>query len=272
MRDAIVDWAVNLNWTDALLGLFVGGAVTTLRVGWKTLIDRRPLRRFFADTVDNSKSLSVFAREMVSRDGKYYSKLPDGTEEAWQNFPVVGLIDVEAATDALNILGQAGRTANIAWRRVTTDYAIWDEPMICVGGSFKTDQILSLCRPTFLTYSAAGTSFAVQAGPTFTADNDHDYGLVARLRHPETDVSCIVLVGFGMAGTAAAGNFLRRRAPHLARLYGSRSFAVILRAGWRDGPAAAIPVWMSDNTMAAVSFLHPFVWRRYRAAIRARVV
>lgn len=271
MTNAMVQWISTLNWTDALLGLFVGGAATTLRVGWNTVVDRRPLRRFFADLGDNSKVLSVFAREMVSQDGKYYSKMPDGTVQAWQNFPVVGLIDVEAATDALNVLGQAGRTANIAWRRVTTDSGIWDEPMVCVGGSFKVDQILALCEPKLLHYTPPDT-FAVLGGPTFKANDKHDYGLVARVHHPETGVSCVVLVGFGMAGTAAAGSFLRRRAAHLARLYGARPFAVVLQAGWQDGAAAATPVWMSRDTMPAVSLLHPLLWRRYRALLRAPVV
>jgi hypothetical protein len=272
LHKAILDSISKLHWADALLGLFVVSVATTLQVGWKTFWNLRPLRRFFDDLGDNSKTLSVFAREMVSQDGRYYSWLPNGDPQVWQNFPVVGLIDVEAATDALNILGQAGRTANISWSRVTTDSGIWDEPMICVGRSFKVDQVLALCRPTFVSCTLTDT-LVVNGGPTFQADvTTHDYGLVARLRHPETGVSCVVLVGFGMAGTAAAGNFLRRRAPHLARLYGARPFAVILRAGWNDGASAATPVWMSGDTMLAVALRHPIVWWRYRGLLRSRVV
>lgn len=268
---SVFDWVAGLNWIDALLGAFVGGLLTTLRVGWRTLLNRRPLQRFFGDLVDDKKTLSVFAREMQSADGRYVSQLPDGSDKWWAGFPVVGLIDVEAATDALNVLGQAGRTANIAWRRVTTDSAIWHEPMICIGGNFKVDQILELCRPQFLTYKAPDT-YSIIDGPTFVADSKHDYGLVARVRHPETGVSCVVLAGFGMAGTTAAGSFLRRRAAELANLYGHHSFAMVLRVGWHDGPAAAVPVWMSRRTMTAVQFLHPLIWRKYRAAIGGVVV
>lgn len=270
MLDQLLALLASLNWTDAILGVVVGGGATTLRVGWSTLWNRRPLRQFLADLADDSKILSIFVREMVSQDNKYYSDLPTGGIQTWQNFPVVGLTDVEAVTDVLNLLGQAGRVTNIAWRKVASESGLWDEPQISVGGSFKTDRILEICMPKYVVYQPPDT-FVVSRGPVFIADATHDYGLIAKVRHPQTGVSCLVLFGFGMAGTAAAGRFFRRHAAHLARVYGSRPFALILRVGWHDGSASAEPAWMSSNAATFLPIVHPLVWWKYRSLLSGRV-
>ena len=257
-----------LHWADAILGTALGliasGAVALTRVGGRALWDGRPLRRFLGDLVVKSKPLSIFVREMVSRDMKYYSRLPSGEIQEWQNFPVVGLTDVSAVSDVLNLLGQAGRASNITWRKVTTESDRWDEPLVCVGGSFKLDQVLQLCEPRFVTFRTPDT-FQVENGRQFKADLEgNDFALVARTYHPQTQVPCLVLFGCGTAGTEAAGAFFRRNAPSLARLYGAKPFAVILQVGWHDGTASAATVWMSQTTGWFTRLTHPIVWWKYR--------
>lgn len=264
-----------LNWADAILGVVLGagatGGVAVARFGWRAIWDRRPLKRFLGALVDNSEPLSIFAREMVSIDGKYYSQLPSGRVQEWQNFPVVGLVDVEAATDALNLLGQVGGGTNLFWRRVTTDSGRWDEPSVCIGASFRSDKVLELCEPRLVSYCAPDV-FEVPNRPPFKADADHDYGLIARLWHPETGAQCVVLFGCGMAGTAAAGHYWRQHAPSLARIYGARGFAIILRVGWHDGPASAEVAWMSENSGAMLKLLHPRIWAKHKALLSAHQI
>jgi len=146
-----------VDWLNAVVGVALGAVATTLRVGWKTLWNRRPLRLFLDDLADDSKTIVVFVREMVSHDNKYYSPLPSGGIATWQNFPVVGRTDVEVATDVIATIAIAGRTSKPSWRSVATESDRWNDPLICVGGSFKADQVLALCRPTLVTFSAPDT-------------------------------------------------------------------------------------------------------------------
>ena len=265
----IADLLGRLDWLNALLGAGVSAGLTIPRVGLRTLLNRRPLRRFIGQLADDKLVLSVFVRDMVSVDGKYYSQLPSGGTQQWQNLNVVGQEDVIAASNVLNLLGQAGRSANIEWRDIARDWDLWSEPLVCVGGSFKADKVLALCEPRYVRFDPPQAFVTMPDGRRFEADAHYDYGLIYRSSHPQTNRACLALFGFGSAGTLAAGSFFRRQASALARLYGDRPFAAIVRVGWHDGRDSGALVWLSPSSVLA-PVLHHLTWRRHRKLIASK--
>jgi len=224
-------------------------------------------RRFLGDMADERKTVSVFIRDMASSDGKYHSVTPFGKQQEWQNCSVVARGDVEAASEFLNLLGQVGKASNIAWPQINSHWDTWFEPSVCVGGSFKTDKAFELCTPAFVRRERHGF-IALVDNQEFLADSRYDYGIIYRGRHPSGN-SCLVLFGDGVAGTVAAGVYLRRNALYLARLYGSRPFAAIVRVGWRDGKDSGVIAWLSPAAPLA-PWLHPVTWWRHRKFIGSR--
>jgi hypothetical protein len=268
----LLDALRHLDWAGAVLGAVVSGVFAGSWAAVRLLWNKRPLRRFLDDLADERKTLSVFVRDMVSADQKYYSVLPNGQQQQWQNFPVVGRTDVEAATDVLNLLGQAGKSSNIAWRQINRDWDMWSDPLVCLGGSFKADKVLELCQPKLVHYALAQAFVTIPDNKRFEANGSYDYGLIYRGRHPETGSSCLVLFGFGMAGTEATGSYLRRNARLLARLYGSRSFAAIVRVGWLDGRDSGVLAWLSPGGSFLAAVLHFPTWCRHRKLMPPRSV
>jgi len=243
-------------------GIFAG-SWQAVRALW----NGRPIRRFLGDHVDERLTLSIFVRDMVSADRKYYSQLPTGEVQQWQNFPVVGRTDVEVVTDVLNLLGKAGRSSNIAWRQLTRDWDLWSEPILCVGGNFKTEKVLTLCEPRLVKYDPPQTFTTLADKKVFDINDGNDYGLIYRGRHSQTGASCLILFGFGSAGTEAAGAYLRRKAHDLASLYGPRPFAAIIRIRPDDGRESGSVVWLSPDTSPFAPIFHFLAWHRHRRLI-----
>jgi hypothetical protein len=260
-----------LDWPNLLAGAVLGAVASITFAGlWNVahwIWRRFPLRALLGELADNRREMSIFLKDMKSRDGKYYS-LPDVEyRDAWGNIAsVVSRSDVEAAADLLNILGQAGRTLNINWRQIDRDAEIWDEPLVCVGGNFKAKKALELCVPQLVRYKDLVLQ-TVDDDQCFKPDQTSDFAVIYRGRHPGTGATCFVVFGMGSAGTLAAGSYLRRHARHLGRLYLARPFAVVIRVGWHNGKDAAVPVWLSPNVGWWVWLFLP-TWLRYRRLLR----
>jgi hypothetical protein len=254
----------SLDWKGAVLGAIVSGVFAGSFQTARALWNRRPIRRFLGDLADDKKVVSVFVRDVVSADNKYQSERPTGEVDYWQNYRVVGRADVEVATDAVNLLGQVGRTKNIVWRQVNRDAELWSEPIICAGGSFKAEKALELCVPRLARYESPQTFVTLPDERRFDMKDGYDYGLIYRSFHPQTNVPCVLLFGFGVSGTEAAGAFLRTKAKRLARLYGPRAFAAIVRIRDGDGRDSGELVWLSPGVSPFARFLHFPTWKRDR--------
>ncbi len=248
-----------------------------VRLGHRVL-RLRSVSRFLDDLADEQKTLSVFIREMEAKcertgdtayancpdKGRYYSESPRGQVGFWKNIGLlVASADVETAGDILNLVGQAGRVGNIAWRQVKRDGEIWSQPIVSIGGHYKSTTILQVCTPALVVQTGSGFS-TMADNEQFTPNCDHDYALIYRGRH-ETGNSCLAVFGGGRAGTRAAGSFLRRKAHDLARLYGKRGFAAIIRVGWHVDQDSGVVAWLSPPSPRA-PWLHFWTWRRYRGA------
>ncbi len=264
-----------LDWPNLVIGAVLGAIASIafacigklLQLIW----NRFPLRALLGELADNKKELSIFLRDMKSKDGNYYSLADAGCREPpWHNITsVVGRYDVEPATDILNLLGQAGRTLNIAWRQIDRDGDLWDQPLICVGGSSKANRCIELCEPQIVRYDN-GVFETLDDNQPFRCDQTNDFAVIYRGLHPGTGVSCFVVFGFGEAGTRTAGNYLRKHARDLGKLYFSRPFAAIIRVRWTDGKESGTVVWLSPSTSWG-AFLFWRTFGRYRKFIARRV-
>jgi hypothetical protein len=269
MIDAIWGFLGGLDWGGAVLGAVVSGAFAGSWTSVRAFGRRRPLRRLLGQLSDPDLPVSVFLRDMVSVDRKYYSWNPSGHADGWQDFAVVGQADVEVAGDIANLLGRAGRRGSLKWRLLERDFELWNEPMFCVGGSPKVDKVLELCRPKLVSFSAPQT-FSTCDGQTFDMSDGWDYGLIYKGRHPQTGRDTFVFFGFGVAGTRATGGFMLRHANTLASLYGDHPFAVILRARLADGKDSAEVAWMSRGVDWLTAPLHVPTMLRYRKLLFGR--
>ncbi len=244
-----------------------------------------PFYIFLGDFAEPKKPVSVFVRDMKSKDGEYYSLNQDvNTPPDWRNIigGVVARGDLELAADVLNVLGQAGKATNIFWRKVDSDAKLWSEPLICLGGSKKAYEALNqVCTPKLVQFMPRGSSDGttqygvggfktVSDGKLFCYHGPNDYAVIYRGLVPDHDVPCRVVFGGGVEGTIAAGYYLRRHAGRLARLYFSKPFAAIIEVGWGKGPDLGHIVWLSYHPSWRAWLFCPFIRYRFRDVIASK--
>ena len=130
-----------------------------------------------------------FLRPGLIRASAARPVLPTGPTQiqisAWQNIPeVVALADVAAASDMAGLLADAGVGAAIEFPSLEEDWDRWTEPLVSIGGHFKTYRLLEVLEPKLLAYVPNDQFRVLKIGQEFVARDDNDYGLIVKAPHP----------------------------------------------------------------------------------------
>jgi hypothetical protein len=85
---------------------------------------------------------------------------------------------------------------------------------------------------TWSIHCPGGRVFSLRAPDKLSREEyeqETDYGVIGRLREPETHSSIFLIAGLGSRATEGSGYFLARRWRDLARTFGRNDFAVVLK-------------------------------------------
>jgi len=223
--------------------------------------------------------VAFFSKRLYSQNREYLSDVPNyfpphtqGQTSIHRNIPyVVGTAQMEAAADIMHLLGRAGRHSGVQYLSADTDWDVWDKHLFAVGGSHKTEAILSSCEPRLVELARQEIQGTYTIGfkltnsdEFFPAVNGNDYGLILKATYPPTGVQCFVLMGIGSLGTEAAAYFLRNNAVMLGRAYGGRSFTVLVHCRLQQGKQSArLHRWNPTPAWTRV-IRYPSLWAEYR--------
>jgi hypothetical protein len=209
------------------------------------------------------------------RMGNYVSELPDFEAarrnqrfEHWLNIPfVIPKEDVLAAYDIIWLLGRLGKKNKIQFMSVRDAAEIGDKNFLCLGGHFKTTQIMNLLSEPLATWDGqiapyGGFSFP-GTGRNFPVVGNYDFGLILRITHPHTKKTCLAIMGGGVPGTAAAAYYFAQNASKLGLLFRKKDFALLVRVDVNQGAHSSGPVYCSQPPLRG-KILGYFTWRKLR--------
>lgn len=228
-----------------------------------------PIRQALGRLADENLPCLIFVKHLhtPNHDNQYRFKLPDyfppettNREEAAVNIPsVIAKSDTVAIGDLLNAMGQAGRHTGIDVVDPVHYWEKWDGTIVCVGGSFKSDQIWTKCDP--LPVILDGGDFKIQVtGERLRALKPHDFGLLCKTRNPDTGSDVWLVIGLGVYGTEASGYFLRTKLSALGKMFGGAPFAVVVRTTLTAGGRQAMLYWYGPEVPLWRRILF---WRTY---------
>ncbi len=277
---AVANWLVSFLpadlWKGAVLGAVVSGVFVATASQAKRLLRRSPIKALLGGLATDEGRPAFYVRSMFTQDNKFMSKepqiLPNGPTQiqisAWQNIPeVVALADVAAASDMAGLLADAGVRAAIEFRSLEKDWDRWTEPLVSIGGHFKTYRLLEVLEPKVVEY--VPVRFRVlKTGQELVARDGNDYGLIVRAPHPVTGATCLVVMGLGALGTEAAARFLRTNALVLGRALGRAPLTIVVRAALGHGREAAVPVCIAPSPSWARRCMCPLACKRLSRLLR----
>jgi hypothetical protein len=170
----------------------------------------------------------------------------------------------------MHLLGQLRRQGDVHYFSADSDWDIWDQHLFAVGGSAKTDAILSSCEPRLVeivqqvVQETNILGFRITGSDEFfSAVSGNDYGLILKTTYPPTGIQCFVLMGMGSLGTEPAAYFFRNNAAKLGRAYGRRNFTVLVHFRLEQGKQSArLHRWDPSPAWTRVIY-HPSLWADY---------
>lgn len=253
-------------WKGAMLGVIVSAAFGACVATIRQLLKLSPIKRFLGGFANNKDDCAIFVKSVITEGQILRSRVPDyfpphtsGRTVCWQNIPhVVPTSDMRAATDFLNLIGQAGKKDNIDFYSIADQWNVWDKNLVSIGGNTKTDRIFDIDE--MISFENNSVFIFDNTDKHFVPIDGHDYGLIYKNFYPTTGKICIVIMGFGVVGTEAAAYFLRRHAASLGKMFGNRKFAFLLKVRLDEGKDSARPLWFSPEPPIWRKLLHPITW------------
>jgi len=258
-------------WISALLGAVVAAVFSACLAlfGWIFLRIRNStgLRCLLGPFAENIEPCAVFTRWLRSPDNTFLFDAPDyfpphttGKGGSVGPIPhVVAKASMEAATDALHVLGQVSKNVNIDFKSAHRHWDDWSSHIITIGGHGKSRAIISASDDGLVEIVEHNQLEALRLcgdNHYFQALNQSDYGLIYKTKYPSTDRTCFVFMGLGCLGTEAAAYYFRTNATALGRLFGRKSFALIMECRIDEGKQSARacscsprPSWLRRNLL-----------------------
>jgi hypothetical protein len=222
--------------------------VLTTRYFYYKIVNTLPSYKIF-NYIKNSKErcLVLYVRfQDREKRGVFSAPLPDFSsslnsdkqyEERIKIPYVLSNEDSLGVSMVLNTLGKIGRTDNIHLSYVDKDYDKWENPMFLIGGNWKTDRVFENYNPHYI--SKDGKFIIQETDEEFSQkDPNDDLGLLEKVYNPKTNKPIWILMGMRGGGTAAAAYALSKWWKLLGKLYGKKSFGLVVqfndKEGWED--------------------------------------
>lgn len=257
-------------------------AVATVAAVWEILrrvftrlSTRLPRRAVLGDLAKNHIPCLLFVNHLFtpSRNGIYGFCVPDyfpphttGQLDGRRNIPYVfATSDATAISDLFNAMGQVGRYENIEIVDPVTHWQQWDATIVCIGGSFKADEIFRKVNDVPVKLDV--DSFRLpNCNRVLRATAGQDFGLICKATNPDNQHQMWLIIGLGIRGTESAGFYLRNSLRLLGNLFGCSCFAVIVCTSLTGGGRQASLYWHSSVRWFR-KLLHPINYWRVRKDI-----
>jgi hypothetical protein len=241
------------------------------------LTDREPKKLLFGQLVSQNKPCYIYFVKLFDnqRTNSYSYNLtdyfpPETSNRISQkiNTPYVWAeADGQCAIDLVNILGNVGKLKNIFIKDPSKDWDLWEGNIICIGGSEKANAILDRCDKKFCTLSDDKTRIKMPSEEELDAVGGEDYGMIQKLKDPNTGFDCWIIMGVGVMGTLSAGYYLRNYAKELGNMLEGREFCCLIKSRFQHGPASAMLYKVWPKPYWYKKFFHPILWiKKYRKA------
>ena len=219
--------------------------VLSTRYFWYKLISFYPKNRLFYGIVNSKEKCIIFQNRL--RDMKLENKFLT-PEPNYSTFPnqgpkyqlrqlvpyVLSAEDSKATAMVYNMLGVIGKTNNIQSSYVDEDFDMWENPQFLIGGNWKTIRVFEnhnpayVCRDNKFINTINGKEFSPRS-------KDEDLGLIQKTYNKNNNKPIWILMGYRGAGTAGAAYILNRHWRLFGKLYGKKSFGLIIRFDDKDG-------------------------------------
>lgn len=185
---------------------------------------------------------------------------------SWTNInSVVGYGDVQALSEIVNLLGTVDKKRNMYVQDVNEAWSNWSDPIICIGGGFKSNQIVDVCLPKLVEYRTDNNvRFALLTnGKEYNNDGVIDSGVLYKGKSATGEV-CIVINGLGELATTATAKTFQKNAKRFGKIYGSAGFAAIVQSKLKAGHQIAELIDVQPKPKWYRIMLHPVTYYKWR--------
>lgn len=135
----------------------------------------------------------------------------------------------------------------------------------------KQIRLLEACDPVFASLVPHNGTVAFKFDNSqrlFHAVNNDDYGLIWKTNYPATARKCLIIIGLGSLGTAAAAHYLKSNAATIGKMYGRRDFACLIQVKLDQGKESAQICHLSHEPLLWNIMCHPVVWWKHYRHLR----
>ncbi|MBU1327108.1 hypothetical protein KKB64_04560 [Patescibacteria group bacterium] len=244
------------------------------------LSDSLPLSLLFKGFLEKNNNILIFLsqltalddQERIDQNPKYVIRYPTPsptnknaiTLTPRRNIdPVWSEGDGECLADIYNTLGKAGRSGNVEVTNLVKGWDNWSNPIVSIGFNPKTiNNLIKKCSPIYFEITQNTTLKIIENNMELDCLTPNDAAIIQKTKTKNTNVPVFILAGHGTTGTSAAGYFLRENCVTIGKLYGSRSFCLLLYVNIVDGRSSVSLKAAYPRPSLGMSLLHPFVFYR----------
>jgi hypothetical protein len=240
-------------WQDVLLSSIIIPFVFVIFSKIKNWYSKsRPLRMLLNGYAENESDVLIYLSQLTAlnstnqknNDQKYAAFYPSSLPtyknnilgNIYQNIdPVWSESDGRCVADVFNTLGRVGKARNVRIADTLNDWSKHENPIFTVGFNPKTKDILSECEP--VNFAGYDLGYLKIDGHDLKLDSVYpsDAGVIQKTFIKGTCAPVFILAGLGTLGTEVQGYVLSQKCVELGKLYGRKSFCVLVKTDFKKG-------------------------------------
>jgi len=246
---------------------------------------KKPLKQLFNGFLDKNQEVFIFHSQLsgayddytFNPEQKYIVRYPDPsptdksrlTEQRKRNIdPVLSQKEGECLANTYNILGEAGKTKFIKIGDLIQDWDIWSKPLFSLGFNPKTHKLIEKCEPIHFKLSDDALTLKLKNVDVIVDSfRPNDGGIIQKTFIKNTQIPIFILAGLGTLGTGITSHYLRNNSVSLGKLYGDKSFCILLSAKEDEGNDSIIVRAVYPNPSWDRVMFHPFAYLKFKRNI-----
>lgn len=268
----------DLFWSSLLIPLAIY-FFSKLRQCW---VNNQPLHSLLKSFINSGKEIVVFVSQLSQADTLWnkvstpqYIQLypcPTPTDHNQRckilnpNIdPVWSETDGLCVADVFSVMGSSGIKKDIRIGNLISDWNERTSPIVSIGFNAKTRKLMTECHPINYNLEDSSPGYLSIEGSKVKLDAiiPNDAGIIQKTFIKNTRVPVIILAGLGTTGTATAGYFFRQNAINLGKLYGNKSFCVLLKTSLDKGKNLYTIRAIYPKPNLGKAFLYPVTYRKW---------
>jgi hypothetical protein len=173
----------------------------------------------------NPQYVNIFPAPRASDRSRMEAHFKKNIDPVWSEG------DGECLASVYNLLGRAGKTSGIEIADTVRDWSKHSRPIISIGFNPKTHDLQSRCSSIDYVLDLSAASLSIpKTNVSVDAYLPNDGGVVQKTSLKSSGVPVLILAGLGTIGTSAAGFVLANESRNIGKLYGNKSFCMLIKA------------------------------------------